>query len=204
MTADQLDWTQRLLAIAQNGLHFSRDAYDRERFEQVRRIAAEMLAEHAEPAALVAALAIETGYATQKVDTRSVVVRDGRVLLVREAADGLWTLPGGWADPNGSPSENAEREVREESGLEVRAIRLLAIYDRELHGHEPRFLFHAYKLFFHCEILGGELTPSDETPEVAFFDPAALPPLSLSRITAAQILRCLDLVAAGPAAVDFD
>jgi len=204
MTSSQLDWSRRLLGIAQNGLHFSKDPYDRERFAQVRRIAAEMLAEHAEPTALVEALAIETGYATPKVDTRSVVVRDGKVLLVREATDGLWTLPGGWADPGESPARNAEREVREEAGLEVRAARLLAVFDREEHAHIPGSLFHVYKLFFHCEILGGELTPSDETPEVAFFDPAALPPLSLPRVTAAQIARCLDLVAVGPVPADFD
>ena len=112
MTERQLDWARRLQAIAQNGLHFSRDPYDRARFEQVREICAEMLAADSAPAALVEALQIETGYATPKVDTRSVVVRDGRILLVREATDGLWTLPGGWADPGESPSQNAEREVR--------------------------------------------------------------------------------------------
>jgi ADP-ribose pyrophosphatase YjhB (NUDIX family) len=123
---------------------------------------------------------------------------------VREAQDGLWTLPGGWADPGESPSENCVREVREEAGLEVRAARLLAVYDRELRGHEPKFFFHVYKLFLHCEILGGELTPSDETPEVGFFDPASLPPLSLSRVTPAEIGRCLELLSDATAPADFD
>ncbi|HEY8904255.1 MAG TPA: NUDIX hydrolase [Chthoniobacterales bacterium] len=204
MTERQLVWAQRLQAIAQNGLHFSRDPYDRVRFEQVREICAEMLVEDSSPAPLVGALAIETGYATPKVDTRSVVVKDGRILLVREAADGLWTLPGGWADPGESPSQNAIREVREEAGLEVRASRLLAVYDRELRGHEPHFFFHVYKLFFHCKILSGELTPSEETPEVAFFDPAELPPLSLSRVTPDEIVRCLELLATPTNSTDFD
>lgn len=204
MTERQLDWARRLQAIAQNGLHFSRDPYDRVRFEQVREICAEMLTEDSAPAVLVEALAIETGYSTPKVDTRSVVVRDGRVLLVREATDGLWTLPGGWADPGESPSQNAEREVREEAGLEVRASRLLAVYDRKLRGEETHFFFHVYKLFFHCEILGGELTPSEETPEVAFFDPTGLPPLSLSRVTPEEIARCLELLATPTISTDFD
>jgi ADP-ribose pyrophosphatase YjhB (NUDIX family) len=204
VTEPQLDWTRRLQAIAQNGLHFSTDPYDRQRFEQVREIAAEMLAGAVDAPALIAELALETGYATPKVDTRSVVVRDGQVLLVREATDGLWTLPGGWADPGESPSENAVREVREEACLLVRATRLLAVYDRELRGHSPSFLFHVYKLFFHCEIESGELTPSEETPEVGFFDPESLPPLSLSRVTAAEITRCLELVATRAAAADFD
>lgn len=204
MTSDQLDWARRLQAIAQNGLHFSKDPYDRRRFEQVRQIVAEMLAPASEAHALVEALALETGYATPKVDTRAVVVRDGRVLLAREAADGLWTLPGGWADPGESPSQNCVREVREETGLEVRAVRLLAVYDRELRGHQPSYLFHVYKLFVHCEITGGRLSPSEETPEVAFFDPAALPPLSLARVTEAEIRRCLELIDSAPLSVDFD
>lgn len=204
LTTRQLDLARRLQAIAQNGLHFSTDPYDRERFEQVREIAAEMLVAESRVPALVDELSLETGYATPKVDTRAVVVREGRVLLVREATDGLWTLPGGWADPGESPSENCVREVREEAGLVVRAARLLAVYDRELHAHEPRFLFHVYKLFFHCEILGGELTPSEETPEVAFFDPAALPPLSLSRVTESQIRRCLEMLAGATDFTDFD
>lgn len=204
MTESQLDWARRLQAIAQNGLHFSRDPYDRSRFEQVLRIAAEMLVPDERRPALVDALSLETGYATPKVDTRAVVVRDGKILLVREAADGLWTLPGGWADPGERPSENCVREVREEAGLDVRVARLLAVYDREIRGAEPRHFFHAYKLFVHCEIVGGELRPSEETPEVAFFDPAHLPPLSLGRVNAREIHRCLELITNPTLPADFD
>ena len=204
LTEPQLDWARRLQAIAQNGLHFSKDPYDRDRFEQVLRIAAEMLAPAENVPALVGELALETGYATPKVDTRAVVVRDEKVLLVREAVDGLWTLPGGWADPGERPSENCVREVREEAGFEVRVARLLAVYDREIRGPEPRNFFHAYKLFVHCEIVGGELRPSEETPEVAFFDPANLPPLSLGRVNAREIHRCLELIRNPTVAADFD
>lgn len=204
LTESQLDWARRLQAIAQNGLHFSKDPYDRQRFEQVREIVAEMLAAPADRPALIEGLALESGYATPKVDTRAVVIRDGKILLVREAVDGLWTLPGGWADPGERPSENCVREVREEAGLEVRIVRLLAVYDREIHGAEPRHFFHAYKLFVHCEIVGGELTPSEETPEVGFFDPECLPPLSLGRVNAREIARCLELIRNPTAPADFD
>lgn len=200
----QLDWARRLQAIAQNGLHFSTNAYDRDRFEQVRGIAAEMLAAHVDPEEVIAAFTLETGYATPKVDTRAVVVRDGRLLLAREASDGLWSLPGGWADPGASPSENCVREVREETGLRVKAARILAVYDRELHEHPTKFFPHVYKLFVHCEVVGGELTPSDETPEVGFFEPAELPPLSIDRVTPAQIARCLELIEDPAARADFD
>lgn len=204
LTESQLDWARRLQAIAQNGRHFSKDPHDLARFGEVLRIAAEMLAPAEGVPALVEALAVETGYATPKVDTRAVVVRDEKILLVREAADGLWTLPGGWADPGERPSENCVREVREEAGLDVRVARLLAVYDREIRGTEPRHFFHAYKLFVHCEIVGGELRPSDETPEVAFFEPAKLPPLSLGRVTAAEIHRCLELIRNPTLPADFD
>jgi ADP-ribose pyrophosphatase len=204
VTENQLDWARRLAAIAQNGLHFSTNSYDRERFEQVREIVAEMLAAPDARRALIETLALETGYSTPKVDTRAVVLSEGRLLLAREMMDGLWSLPGGWADPGESPSQNCVREVREETGLHVRAVRLLAVYDRELHEHPTKFFPHVYKLFVHCEIVGGELTPSDETPEVGFFDPGALPPLSLSRVTSRQIARCLELIADPASGADFD
>lgn len=204
MTLAQLEWARRLQAIAQNGLHFTKDAYDRARFEQVRAIAAEMLAGHIDPADAVAAFSLESGYATPKVDTRAVVLHDGRLLLAREAMDGLWSLPGGWADPGESPAQNCVREVLEETGLRVRAARLLAVYDRELHEHPTKFFPHVYKLFVHCEMVGGELTPSGETPELGFFDPADLPPLSLARVTPRQIARCLELIGDPSARTDFD
>jgi len=100
----------------------------------------------------------DSGYATPKVDMRGVVFRDDRLLLVRERAEGKWTLPGGWADPCASPTENVVREIQEESGLSTRASKIVAVFDRGKHPHEPAFAFHVYKLFVLCTLIGGEET----------------------------------------------
>ena len=134
-----LDWTQRLMAIAQNGLTFAEDPFDRQRYEQIRDIAAEIGSDHSDADAeqVRNLFTQDAGYATPKIDVRAAVFEDGRILLVRERSDGLWTLPGGWADVGESPSVAAVREVREEAGYECRPVRLLAIYDRDhpRHGH---------------------------------------------------------------------
>jgi ADP-ribose pyrophosphatase YjhB (NUDIX family) len=125
------------------------------------------------------------------VDVRGIVLKDGELLLVRESSDGLWTLPGGWADVNNSPSEAVVREIREESGFRTRATRLIALFDRSKHPHQPQFPFHVYKLFIACELVGGSAQTSAETSEVGFFDPGRLPPLSTERVTPDQIAICL-------------
>jgi ADP-ribose pyrophosphatase YjhB (NUDIX family) len=184
-----LHWAQRLQAIAQNGLTYSKDPFDVERFNQVRQIAAEILAAGSAattPEALVELFKRNFGYATPKVDVRAAVFRENRVLLVQERSDGAWTLPGGWADIGDAPSVAAVREVREESGYETKVTKLAAVYDRELHDHPP-YPFHAYKMFFVCELVGGEAQTSMETTAVDFFAEDALPALSLSRVTPVQI-----------------
>ncbi|HEX4085894.1 MAG TPA: NUDIX hydrolase [Chthoniobacteraceae bacterium] len=189
-----LRWTRELQAIAQNGLHFTRDPYDRQRYEALREIAAQMMAAGSDHPleAITGLFSSQAGYATPKVDVRGVVFRDGRILLVRESQDGLWTLPGGWADPNESPAESVTREIQEEAGFATRAVKLLAVYDREKQGQIPPFAFHVYKLFILCGIESGEPTPSIETLEVAFFPEDALPPLSTTRVTQSQIARCFE------------
>ena len=121
---------------------------------------------------------------------RGVVFRDDKLLLVKERSDGLWTLPGGWADVNDSPSEAVEREIIEESGFQAKAERLLAVFDRAKHGNEPPFPFHVYKLFILCRLEGGEARTSMETTGVEFVGETAIPPLSLSRVTREQIEFC--------------
>jgi len=186
-------WVREMQALAQTGLAFSRDPYDRDRYEQLRRLAARIMAEHTGmPAERVEALfAAETGYATPKLDVRGAVFRDGRLLLVREAADAnRWTLPGGWADVNESPAESVAKEVREESGFAVRVVKLAAVWDRARHPHTPAYAFHIWKLFFLCEITGGEARTGPETTEVAFFAEDALPAdLSVSRVLTPQLRR---------------
>ena len=200
-----LDWAQRLQAIAQSGLAYDPHQYDRERYEAVREIAAEMMAESGgcDIAPIRDLFASQAGYATPKIDTRAAVFRGDTILLVREREDGAWTLPGGWADIGESPSAAIVREVREESGYETRAAKLLAVYDRNLHGHPP-FPFHAYKMFFRCELKGGAPAHSGETTGVDWFAEDHLPPLSLTRVVPAQIHRFFEHYRHPDWPTDFD
>ena len=201
----RLDWVHRLQTITQAGLTYSRDPYDRERFEQLQALTAEIAAGEDEDAApsLLALLGAETGYATPKVDVRAVVARDGQLLFVREAHDGAWSLPGGWADIGQSPSEVAEREVHEETGYLVRATKLLAVYDKAKHDH-PKAFWYVYKLFVLCHLEGGAPKPSHETLDVAFFGPSALPPLSRERVTETQVQRMFSHLEQPDLPTDFD
>lgn len=201
-----LDWARRLQAIAQSGLAYVRDPYDAERYEAVRRIAAEIAAELGNVAVerVEELFALDVGYATPKIDVRGVVFDDGRILLVRERADGGWTLPGGWADSWRSPRESVELEVAEESGFTVAATKLLAVYDRRVHGHTPPMPFGVYKVFFRCEITGGAPRPSIETSDVGFFPEDALPPFSRGRVVPSQIARMFEHLRDPSLATDFD
>jgi ADP-ribose pyrophosphatase YjhB (NUDIX family) len=189
-----LTWVQRLQAIAQNGLTFANNPFDQERYESIRTIAAEIAATHtAEDMLYVRQLfAREVGYATPKVDVRGVVLCHQAILLVREREDNRWTLPGGWVDVWESPSTAVVREVYEESGYHTRAVKLLALYDKNQHAHPPS-PYHVYKLFFQCELMGGDPSHSKETDGVAFFQVDTLPPLSLTRVLPTQISRLFEL-----------
>jgi ADP-ribose pyrophosphatase YjhB (NUDIX family) len=176
-----------------------------ERFEAVRKIAAEMMAANSnlEETQLQTLFAGQKGYATPKIDVRGVVFKEGKILLVKELSDGGWTLPGGFADVGDTPSEAVEREVREESGYEVRAEKILAFYDRTRQGHPP-FIFHLYKIFFLCRLLGGAAADSAETEGAAFFARDEIPPLSLGRVLPKQILRFFDHLDHPDWPTDFD
>ncbi len=183
-----MEWTKRLAAIAQSGLTYARDPFDIERYEALRKLAADVVAEHTGRAAIDVEefFRRDSGYATPKIDVRGVVFRAGEVLLVRERSDGGWTLPGGWADVLDSPSSAIEREIREESGFEARATKILAIFDRNRHPHPPQ-AFHVWKIFIRCEITGGSARDSLETDAAAFFARDALPALSTTRVTENQL-----------------
>lgn len=200
-----LEWTQRLQAIAQTGLNYARDPFDVERYEQIREIAAEMAAHtsDADVDTMRALFAGEVGHATPKVDVRGVVFGQDRLLLVRERSEGLWTLPGGWADIGESAAEATAREVFEESGYRTRAVKLLALYDRNKHPHPP-YPFHTYKLFFQCELLGGEPVTSIETDGIEFFRVNELPELSVMRVTEEQIARFFEHYRHPDWPTDFD
>ncbi len=201
-----LAWAQSLQTIAHAGLTHSKDPFDIERFDQLQALAAEILAAHtdADVESLLATMQADTGYVTPKLDVRAVVFDErNRILLVREASDGCWSLPGGWADLGHSGAEIAVKEVQEEAGYVVRATKLLSVLDKAKHAH-PASLWYAYKLFFRCELLGGSATPSLETPEVAWFEEHALPPLSLDRNTPSQLTRMFEHLRAPELPTDFD
>jgi ADP-ribose pyrophosphatase YjhB (NUDIX family) len=203
-----LIWAREIQALAQTGLAFTRDEYDRARYERFRTLAAQIMAQHTdlEVRDIEVMFTPQTGYATPKVDVRGAVFRDGRILLVRETADGdRWTLPGGWADVNESPAEAVVKEVREEAGLEVRAFKLGAVLDRSRHAHKPIYPFHIWKLFFLCEITGGEPQNGPETSEVAFFAEHDLPAdLSTSRVLPPQLKRMFEHMRQPDLPTDFD
>jgi ADP-ribose pyrophosphatase YjhB (NUDIX family) len=187
---DTLDLARRLLALSQTGMHFASSDFDRERYDEIGRLAAELLARDSGHGAadLLTAWRVEDGYATPKIDVRGAVFDDDRVLLVRERSDGLWTLPGGWADVNETPRQSVEKEIVEESGFAARATRVAAILDRR--ARQPtRYFHHAWKVFFLCELTGGAARASSETDAVNFWRVTDLPPLSLGRSTPAQIER---------------
>ena len=201
-----LTWAKALQAIAQTGLTYGTGPFNIERYEAVRHIAAEMMAAGSDNdvAEIQGLFQQQNGYATPKVDVRGAAIRDGKVLLVKEASDGLWTLPGGWADVNEAPSRCVVREVREESGFTVTATKLAAVYDRGCHAHEPPFAFHVYKMFFLCEITGGAPKTSLETLAVDFFAPDDLPALSSGRVLPFQIQRMFDHHETPGLPADFD
>lgn len=199
-----LDWARRLHSTTQAGLTYAKDPYDQERYRELQRLAAEMLASTDTPfEAAWQALRLEKGYATPKVDVRAVVFQQGHVLLAREREDGRWSLPGGWADPGESPGEMAARETLEETGFVVRPVKLLAVLDKGKHDHPPDF-WSVYKLFVRCELLGGSPVSSIETSEVGFFAQDELPPLSRGRVTEAQLARLFEHLRHPDWPTDFD
>jgi len=201
-----LEWAKNLQAIAQNGLTYSVNEFDIERYEQIRNIAAEIMASNSDGDFEFIKDLFKNieGYETPKVDVRGVIFKDNKILLVKEKVDGGWTLPGGWADPNESPSQSVEREVYEESGFIVKSKKLLAVYDRTKQGHTPPFPFHVYKLFFLCDLKGGNKTISNETTDVDFFEHYKIPDLSNSRVIKSQILKFFEFQRNPGLPTDFD
>lgn len=191
MSQDNIKWldlAQELFSISQSGITYCRNEYDLHNYRRLQEMSAEIIAAHTELSkeSVLKTFTTQAGYATPKIDVRGAVVRDGKILLVQESADNKWALPGGWADIGDAPSAMVEREVLEESGFTVRAAKVLAIYDAN--RMEPMEFFHAYKIIFLCELLGGEMRVSHETLAVKFFGPDELPELSTAR-TNERVLR---------------
>jgi ADP-ribose pyrophosphatase YjhB (NUDIX family) len=187
-----MDWGRKLQALAQSGLAYDPPVYDRLRYEEVRRIGLEMITvdtgETVE--SLAAGFAGEVGQATPKLDVRGAVFLNGELLLVREAATGLWTLPGGWGEIGQSAGEAAAREVREESGYVVQPVKLIALHDREQRGYPPH-PWYTHKATFLCELTAADRGEADhEVTEVGFFEQDELPPLDLARTARELVDTC--------------
>jgi len=170
-----LAWARTIQSIAQIGDTYAVNEWQHERYQRLMEIAAEIVSEHTQlPVEEISKdFVLQAGYATPKVDVRGAVFRGDKLLLVEEKNGGGWTMPGGWADVGDSPAAGAEREVWEEAGFKVKARRLIGVYDTN--RVEPLAYYHAYKLVFLCEIVGGEARVSHETTDVAFFSQEEIP-----------------------------
>ncbi|MDR1779807.1 MAG: NUDIX hydrolase N-terminal domain-containing protein [Tannerella sp.] len=181
---------QRVRALSQTALCYSKNDYEIDRCHELIAIGDSItsIVSGIGTDEIAACYLPVKEYITPKVDVRSVVFNEsGEVLLVRERVDGRWSLPGGWADVGYSPKEVAVKETKEETGLDVRAVRLLAVMDKRCHNH-PASPFYIYKLFILCEPTGGELAKAFDILDNGFFALDELPPLSSDRILPEQIL----------------
>jgi ADP-ribose pyrophosphatase YjhB (NUDIX family) len=190
---DWLNWAREMQALAQTGLEFSKDPYDRERYAALRRLSVQVMAEHTgtDSRRIEALFDGETGYATPKVGVRGAVFDTaGRILMVREVIDeNRWTLPGGWADVNQTPAQSVAREVFEESGYRVRAVKLAAVWDRARQA-QPAMAFSVVRMFFVCALEGGAPATSLETSEIGWFAENDVPQdLSLRRTLPHHVSR---------------
>jgi len=185
---------KQVQALAENGLHYSENDFDLDRYSNLEEIAMRMLA-------LLSGISEKSvqegtpehhGYRTAKVDVRCVIFNESKeILLVKERVDARWSLPGGWCDVGFTPTEVAEKEAFEEAGIRVKAGRLIAVFDKKKHNH-PEDLFYAYKIFLECLPESLDIKRGMETLDVGFFPKAQLPELSTPRNTEYQILKMFD------------
>lgn len=187
-----LQWAVELQALAQAGLTYGKDVYDRERYLRIREIAAEMIARKTDISyeKVRELFCHESGYQTPKLDTRAAIFEGDKILLVHEK-DGTWCLPGGWCDVNISAAENVVKEVKEEAGLDVTAEMVIAVQDREKHNR-PVYANKICKIFFLCSCYGGAFQENSETTETGYFGLEELPVLATAKVTKEQIKMCFD------------
>ena len=187
-----LKWAMEIQSIAQIGLTYTKDEYDKERYEQLRNIASEMLSYKTDiPVDKVKNLFCnEQGYQTPKLDTRAAIFKDDKILLVHEK-NGFWSLPGGWVDILESIESNTIKEVKEEAGLDVVAKKVIAIQDRNKHN-TPIYPYGVCKIFVECEVMGGEFVENIETVEIGYFSIDNLPKLAEEKCTQKQVEMCFE------------
>ncbi len=200
-----LHWAIEIQSLAQAGLAYTNNVYDIERYERLREIAAEMINEKSDiPLDKVKDLfCCETGYQTPKLDTRAAIFKNGKILLVHES-NGTWSLPGGWCDVLESVESNTLKEVREETGLEARAVRLISVQDRNKHN-KPIYAYGVCKVFVLCEDIGGKFEENIETTEIRYFSADELPEnLAEEKTSREQIEMCFEAYADDNWQTQFD
>jgi len=185
-----LEWAKELQFLAQTGLTYSKDVFDIERFERIREISAEIISAQSELSLekVKDLFCNETGFQTPKLDTRAAIFKEDKILLVKER-NGTWSLPGGWVDVNQTVKSNTEKEVEEEAGLKVKATRIIAVQDRNMHNMPP-YAYNVCKVFVLCEILSGHFQPNIETTESNYFRLEELPLLAEEKNNEEQIKMC--------------
>ena len=190
MKEQWLEWAIELQSLAQAGLTYGKDIFDRERYERIREISAEIMAYKTDiPVQKVKDLFCnETGYQTPKLDTRAAIFQNGKILLVKENS-GKWSLPGGWVDVNVSVKENTIKEVKEEAGLDVTADKVIAIQDRSKHNL-PVYAYGVCKIFVLCSLVGGEFVENIETTGFDYFSQSDIPNLATEKNNEEQIKMC--------------
>jgi len=199
-----VEWAKELQSIAQAGLFYGHDDFDKERYQRIRDISAEMVSERTGlPLGKVKELFCnEYGYQTPKVDTRAAIIEDRKILLVRER-NGKWSMPGGWCDYNMSPAENTVKEAKEEAGLDIIIDRLIAVQDREKHN-EPPYAYKVIKIFYLAHSVCGDFSQNIETNDSGYFSIDELPPLAEEKCSIQQVKMCLEAYQNGNWVVQFD
>lgn len=201
---DQIvEWAKELQSLAQAGLYYGHDVYDKERYQRIREIAAEMMLMKTDvPVEKISGLFCgDVGYQTPKVDTRAAIFQDGKILLVCEK--GKWSMPGGWCEFNLSPADNTIKEVREEAGLDMTISKVIAVQDRDKHNLPP-YAYGVVKIFYLCEVSGGSFTENIETSESRYFSLDELPMLAEEKCNEEQIRMCFDACQSENWIVQFD
>lgn len=199
-----LQWAIELQSLAQAGLTYGKDIYDHERYERIREISAEIIS-HMSDISLEKVKDLfcnESGYQTPKLDTRAAIFEDGKILLVREN-NGKWSLPGGWCDVNVSVRENTVKEVKEESGLDVVADKIIAIQDRSKHNL-PVYAYGVCKIFVQCSVIGGKFEKNIETTGFRYFSADELPELATEKNNEEQIRMCFEAYCSNDWETQFD
>ena len=200
-------WLELIIEIqslAQNGLAYTNNAYDKERFGRLRDISAEMLSMKSDLSLekVKDLFCSEKGYQTPKLDTRAVIFKDDKILLVKEN-NGTWSLPGGWVDVLESVASNTVKEAKEETGLDAVPKRIIAIQDRNKHN-KPIYAYGICKIFVLCEVIGGKFEKNIETIETNYFSLDELPLLAEAKTNKEQIEMCFKAVNDESWQVQFD